>query len=95
MNCRPLAVFVIALSGLVPAMQSANAGSPTYRHGTATATILVPVTIRQFSGGLAEVHGDRRVLRRQNTIIKYIDGDGMVTNANESRSRQIIIFDLP
>ena len=83
MNCRPSAVTLFALLGLVPTAQAAIAGTPTSRQATATATILTAVT------------NDRAKYQASKIVEKYIGIDGRVTVVRKLQSRPIIIIDLP
>lgn len=83
MNCRPSAIMLFALVGLVPMAQSAIAGNPTSRQATATATIL-PATTNDLAK-----HQNARIVE------KYITVDGRVATIRTVNSTPIKIIDLP
>ena len=83
MNCRPSALTLFALVGLVPMAQSAIAGTPTTRQATATATILPAIT------------NDRAQYQNAKFVGKYITVDGRVETVQNPHSRPIKIIDLP
>lgn len=84
MNCRLFAVALIAVVGLVPALQSEKANASTQRPATATATILT-----------IAVNRDEPPSSRQARVTKYIGPDGHVTRPDDPQARKIIIVDLP
>ena len=94
MNCRPFVVIAIAFGGLVPVMQSASAGGPTYQRATATATILSPVTAREAAGGQKQEHS-RKARPPKNIQTGFIDEQGFLTTATNPRRHKIIIADMP
>lgn len=89
MNCRSFAVALFLSVGLVPTTQTANAGTPTPRQATATATILPTAT--------NEIIPDAKhiAMSSQRPTLKYIAMDGHVTNTQSPSVRKIIITDLP
>ena len=84
MNCRLFAIALIAVVGLVPALQSEKANASTQRSATATATILT-----------IAVNRDEPPSSRQARVTKYIGPDGHVTRPDDPQARKIIIVDLP
>jgi hypothetical protein len=91
MNCRPSAAALIVLLGLVPTVQKAIAGTPTYRQATATATILSAGT-NDASGaprpnvGLQHVH---------TPTLRFMAPDGSLVRVKIPSARRLIIIDLP
>lgn len=94
MNCRPFAVIAVVLSGLVPAIQPASAGSSTHQRATATATILSPVTnhdVVRGKPGEGSVHSRGYYSAKE----RFVDENGFVTNGGNPRRLPIYIIDLP
>lgn len=94
MNCRPFAVALSAFAGLVPTMQNANAGVPTHRQATATATILQQVT------NDPEVYARHDARRSGNEprvppVVRFLDRDGVVLKSAGPGVTRIFIIDLP
>ncbi len=83
MNCRSFAVALFVSVGLVPTAQPANAGTPTLRQATATATILPIAT------------NNTPTDKKSATVKKFIGADGHLTTVKGTQSRPIIIIDLP
>ena len=88
MNCRSFAVALFVSAGLVPMAQTANAGTPTLRNATATATIL-PVATNDIPDA------KNIAMPLQRPTLKYIGADGHVTNIKNPLVRKIVITDLP
>jgi hypothetical protein len=94
MNCRLSAVALLAVAGLVPAAQAANANTPTPRQATVTATILTIASTK--ADGVANGQaGLRNVLPGHNLTGKHIGLDGHIVAADHADARVLIILDLP
>lgn len=94
MNCRLSAVALLAVTGLVPGNQAANAGTPTHRQATATATILPMASIK--SGQATNTDAGKRDWQLwRNRTVKYIDADGHLVAVDDRNAHLIIILDLP
>lgn len=94
MNCRSFVAVLFVIAGLVPGAQKANAGTPTHRQATATATILPMASIK--SGQVTNTDAgkcDWQLWR--NRTVKYIDADGHLVAVDDRNAHLIIILDLP
>jgi hypothetical protein len=94
MNCRPSAVALFAVAGLVPGTQAAIAGTPTHRQATATATILNIASVKADE----VVSGQARLRNGQagrNLTVKHIGVDGHIAAAETAGAQVLIILDLP
>jgi len=94
MNCRPFAVIAVVLCGLVPAIQSASAGTPTHQRATATATILSGVSTLN-SREVERAASSHTRSGSQTVRVSYIDADGFITTAANPQRLKIIIIDMP
>jgi hypothetical protein len=94
MNCRPSAVALFAVAGLVPGTQAAIAGTPTHRQATATATILNITSVQAEDAANGQVR-IRTGQPERNMTVKHIGPDGHVVTAKTVGARVLIILDLP
>lgn len=94
MNCRLSAVALLAVTGLVPGNQAANAGTPTHRQATATATILNITSVKADDAADDQVR-IRTGQPERNLTVKHIGLDGHVVAAQTVGARVLIILDLP
>ena len=94
MNCRPFAVIAVVFGGLVPAIHSVSADSPTHQRATATATILSGASTHD-AAAVERVTSGQRLGKSLTVKAIYVDANGFITTVANPQRWRIVIIDMP